>query len=331
MRKLRKLIFLSLTLSLAITVVFTTSYVSTSYAKKINELLVFGDSLSETGNLYFAGLAEGLNFPESPPYDTGRFSNGLVWVEYLALSLNLTPPLPSNVGGTNYSWGGAETGDGISARGTPNIGEQIYTFLFGPDPTSPNYPNENQLIVIWAGSNDFNNSDTIPPDPQNLVDNIIEHIKTLAFISPEEKLQFLVPNLPPLGQTARAQCLGQYDPSIPLILDGLSAEFNFLLFKELKKVKKELKNEYSIKVKIFRLDIYSLTKEILNDPASFGFTNVSDTARIGTDDFGCPLDVTAPNVGVVVNPNEYLFFDDVHPTTTFHKAVADRALELIDD
>jgi len=330
MRKLRKITFLSLVLSLAITLVFTTSYVSTSHAKEIKEILVFGDSLSDTGNLYIAGLANGLNFPESPPYDTGRFSNGLVWVEYLALALNVTPPIPSNVGGTNYSWGGAETGDGISARGTPNIGEQIYTF-FGPDPTNPNIPNENQLIVIWAGSNDFNNSDTLPPDPQSLVDNIIEHIKTLAFSSPEEKLKFLVPNLPPLGQTARAQCLGQYDPAIPLILDGLSAEFNFLLLKELKKVKKELKKEYSIKVKIFRLDIYSLTKEILNDPISFGFTNVTDTARIGIDDLGCPLDVTAPNQGVVVNADEYLFFDDVHPTTTFHEAVADRALELIDN
>jgi len=330
MRELRKIIFLSLTLSLAITLVLTTSYVSTSHAKKIDEILVFGDSLSDTGNLYIAGLANGLNFPESPPYDTGRFSNGLVWVEYLALALNLTPPIPSNVGGTNYSWGGAETGYGISTRGIPNIGEQINIYL-GSNPTNPNVPNENQLIIIWAGSNDFNNSDALPPDPKSLVENITEHIKTLALISPDEKLQFLVPNLPPLGQTARAQCLAQFNPNIPLILDGLSTEFNILLFKELKKLKKELKKQYSIKVKIFRLDIYSLTKEILIDPEYFGFSNIRDTARLGTNNLGCPLDVTAPNEGVVDNADEYLFFDDVHPTSTFHRTVADRALEIIDD
>lgn len=58
---------------------------------------------------------------------------------------------------------------------------------------------------------------------------------------------------------------------------------------------------------------------------------ITDTARLGTDDIlFCPLDVLAPNEGVVENANEYLFFDDVHPTTTFHKAVADRAFEKID-
>ena len=187
-----------------------------------------------------------MTFPESPPYDTGRFSNGLVWVEYLALALKIPLPIPSNVGGTNYSWGGAETGFGLSARNTPNIGEQINIF-FGPNPTNPNIPNENQLIIIWAGSNDFNNSVTLLPDPQILVENITEHIKTLALISPDEKLQFLIPNLPPLGQTARAQCLAQVlDPNIPLILDGLTEEFNILLFKELKQLKKELKKQYSM-------------------------------------------------------------------------------------
>ena len=79
------------------------------------------------------------------------------------------------------------------------------------------------------------------------------------------------------------------------------------------------------------MDIYSLTKEILIDPDSFDFTNIRDTARLGSDAFGCPLDVTADSEGVVENEDEYLFFDDVHPTTTFHKAVADRALELVDD
>lgn len=70
---------------------------------------------------------------------------------------------------------------------------------------------------------------------------------------------------------------------------------------------------------------------MLIDPDYFGFTNISDTARLGTDDFlFCPLDVLAPNEGVVENANEYLFFDDVHPTTTFHKALADRAFEKID-
>lgn len=49
------------------------------------------------------------NVPESPPYFRGRFSNGPVWVEDLAdrLALDLEPSLQ---GGTNFAFGGAETG-----------------------------------------------------------------------------------------------------------------------------------------------------------------------------------------------------------------------------
>ncbi len=44
-------------------------------------LLVFGDSLSDNGN-YFA--LTGGQYPPSPPYYQGRFSNGPVWPEVTA-------------------------------------------------------------------------------------------------------------------------------------------------------------------------------------------------------------------------------------------------------
>lgn len=302
--------------------------ISPLYAKnfeEIQEIVVFGDSLSDTGNLY---VETGGTFPASPPYDAGRFSNGLVWVEYLAMALNLEEvPIPSNWGGTNYAWGGAETGEGLSAHGTPNIGEQINSFL------KHNHPKDNQLFILWAGANDFHSVDenTSFPSPGDIVANIIEHIRTLALASPDETLRFMIPNLPPLGQTARAQCLASYDPDIPWTFDGLSIEFNIILNRELNKLKKELEQFYSIKIIFHKLDMFSLFQEIIIDPAAFGFTNVRDTVRMGTDDLGCPLDVTAPNEGVVDNADEYLFFDDIHPTTVGHKVVAEGALEIIDD
>jgi phospholipase/lecithinase/hemolysin len=63
-------------------------------AEIFTELVVFGDSLSDTGN-------------------AGRFSNGPVWVEHLAKSLGL-PLRPSRAGGTNHAVGGAR------AVGGPN-------------------------------------------------------------------------------------------------------------------------------------------------------------------------------------------------------------------
>src|SRR5262245_37490212 len=54
-------------------------------AVPFREVVVFGDSLSDTGNVFTVTepvLAEAI--PVSPPYFQGRFSNGPVWVERLA-------------------------------------------------------------------------------------------------------------------------------------------------------------------------------------------------------------------------------------------------------
>ena len=55
--------------------VFLVVCVSTAIqaATIFSELVVFGDSLSDTGNLYAASGG----FPPSPPYFDGNFSNGL--------------------------------------------------------------------------------------------------------------------------------------------------------------------------------------------------------------------------------------------------------------
>ena len=49
-------------------------------AAPFNEIVVFGDSLSDNGNLV---LIEGQPVPDPELYWEGRLSNGPVWVEYL--------------------------------------------------------------------------------------------------------------------------------------------------------------------------------------------------------------------------------------------------------
>ena len=39
--------------------------------------------------------------------------------------------------------------------------------------------------------------------------------------------------------------------------------------------------------------------------------------------------MTDPGTAVVPNPDEYLFFDDIHPTTVFHRILAERALAAV--
>jgi len=310
---------------LFVTLACSSVCVSPSFAKCIDEIVVFGDSLSDTGNLYFATTptdanSDSVQMPKSPPYYLGRFSNGLVWVEYLAMAMGLEVPAPSLLGGTNYAWGGAETGNGISIHNTPNIGTQIQSFLVSDS------PKDNQLFILWAGANDIHNHDD--PNPQEIVNNIIEHIRTLALASLDETLKLMIPNLPTLGQTARARCLGS---ETSWIFDGISIEFNIILGKELNKLKKELKAYNSKELILYRLDILSFFQEMFTYPETFGFTNVSETVRMSTDDLGCPLGVTSvpDEEELVDNPDEYILFDDIHPTTAVHKLIAERALEII--
>ena len=50
-------------------------------ATPLNKIVVFGDSLSDNGNLYEYMKHK---LPISPPYFEGRFTNGPVWIENIA-------------------------------------------------------------------------------------------------------------------------------------------------------------------------------------------------------------------------------------------------------
>ncbi|HEY9301471.1 MAG TPA: SGNH/GDSL hydrolase family protein, partial [Phormidium sp.] len=76
--------------------VLTTSIQNTH---PITELYVFGDSLSDAGTVF---RATGGMYPPNPPYFQGRYSNGRVWVEYLALCLHLDFNQTKN-----FAYGGA--------------------------------------------------------------------------------------------------------------------------------------------------------------------------------------------------------------------------------
>jgi len=289
--------------------------VSAVHAGGITEIVVFGDSLSDTGNLY---LASGQKTPPSPPYFWGRFSNGPLWVERLASRLDhVVPPTPSlgfGLSPTNYAWGGAETGPGKTPSGIPNIGMQIGQFL------AANTPTDSQLFVIWGGANDFLHA-TTPPDPADVVANIVDHISTIAAAAPGVELKFLVPNLPPLGLTPAALFMGVYTSSL---LNDRSREFNALLSADLEELAGKLR------ITIMQLDIFSLAQEIRLNPADFGFTHTEGTARIG-DPSGPPPDFTVGDGDVVPDPDEYVFFDDVHPTRAWHQIAGDRAFELVSE
>jgi outer membrane lipase/esterase len=84
-----------------------------------NQIVAFGDSLSDTGNDF---ILSGGTSPATP-YFQERFSNGPIWLDQLAIKLGVAGPGPSLSGGTNYAYGGATAGSLF--QGVPDLGQQV--------------------------------------------------------------------------------------------------------------------------------------------------------------------------------------------------------------
>jgi phospholipase/lecithinase/hemolysin len=246
---------------------------------QITGIVSFGDSLSDVGNAY---LGSGKTQPEPvSAYYQGHFSNGPIWLEYLAKNLGVAAPTPSLAGGTDYAFGGAQTGNGyanLAGFQVPNIGTQIGMYL------AHNTPSPTELYTVWGGANDvlFGSQ----PNPASSVANIGQEITTLAAAGAK---QFLVPNLPPLDKIPDASSLTPaQQQGLALFTQaynqGLQSEATYL--------------EKSLGVQVHILDINSLVNSVLANPSHYGFTDVTDAALLsGSDGKG------------------YLFWDPYHPTT----------------
>jgi phospholipase/lecithinase/hemolysin len=267
-------------------------------ASPFSQLVVFGDSLSDAGNdLALLGIPQ-------PPYVNGQFSNGPVWVDQFATKLGVPIPTASLAGGTNYAYGGAETGNGFSLfqSSIPNMGNQINTYLSG------HTPNASQLFVVFGGHNNFLLGGTDPTVP---VADIVNEITALANAGAKS---FLVSTLMPLGELP-GTVGGQYEG----ILNSLTVEFNTLLTGQLAQLRTTLG------VKIYAFDTYNVVEDMLAHPASYGLTNVTQPAHTG----GNGLDGYGGGGSVVSNPTNYLFWDTVHPTSTAQQYFANAALAAV--
>lgn len=234
-------------------------------ASSFSAVVVYGDSLSDNGNLYAA-----IGYPPSPYYQ-GRFSNGPVAVEQLATAWGV--PL------FDFAYGGATTGIGNYVDGgtqtTPGTlglpGMQVE--LAGSAPLLTPALASGALFVVWGGANDF----FAGGSPATAVANIDSIIATLQADGVQH---ILVPGLPDIGLTP--EFYG--NP----IATAYSVEFNSLLLA-------------SLPSGVGYADTFSLLDQMVSNPGAFGFTDVTDPCLNG--------------ITVCSNPNQYLFWNGVHPTT----------------
>jgi phospholipase/lecithinase/hemolysin len=247
-----------------------------THAAPFSVVAVFGDSLSDNGNLFAAAAQPGA------PYFQGRRSDGPVAVEQLAAALG-TPLL-------DFAWIGATTGIGnIADGGTPtspgafSLPGMQAEFALAQGSLGPYL--STGLFVIWGGPNDFLSPSSLDLTPQAIAARAVGN--ELALVTSLELLgarNILVPGLPDLGLTPFFRSLG---PIAAAQASAITDAFNLAL-------------SSSLPPGVVFYDTATLLRSIVAQPGTYGFTNVTDPCFDG--------------ITVCSDPSQYVFFDSFHPT-----------------
>ncbi|MGI9241154.1 MAG: SGNH/GDSL hydrolase family protein [Verrucomicrobiales bacterium] len=215
-------------------------------------LTVFGDSLSDVGNLDFAsgGVLPG------EAYFSGRFSNGPLYADLLGFGIS-----HSLEGGNNFAIAGATTG--ASVVGFPG---QLDSFSMahpeGADPQG--------LYLVWFGANDvIDGYEGGDPDAAAMEIDVALSIfgQALSDLIELGARNVIVLNLPDLSHTPDA--LEFDDPAAAPLARSLTLQWNAGL--------DEIVSAQD-SPGIVRIDVAALFEQILADPLAYGFTNLQDRA-----------------------------------------------------
>ncbi|MDQ3197895.1 MAG: SGNH/GDSL hydrolase family protein [Verrucomicrobiota bacterium] len=291
------------------------------------QVIVFGDSLSDDGNIRHRLEEEALiSYPGGEfNYSDGRFTNSSdtdpnsgtyagTWHEQLALTfLGLSAATNSLDGGTDYAFGGATTESGtreVTVISNPdpfvggdftvtidNLGKQVDDYL------AANTVDPAALYIVWGGGNDLFDDDSA----ENVTATAQRVAGLVEQLARAGAVYILTPNVPPLGLVPNYKD----DPEQAAALNAASADYRDELNAELDASIATLASE-SISITLYRLDIYGLFYRLAANPEDYGFVNISDSSQ-----------------GESVDPDEYLFWDDIHPTTAGHYQIAVAAFNLL--
>lgn len=283
-------------------------------------IVVFGTSLSDSGNAFELWgatntppdyLLDPLLVP-SAPYARGgqHFSNGPTWVEQFARSIGLAGSVRpafvgSNPDATNYAVGAARARDD---RINVNLPEQASSFL----QQSGGMAAPDALYVIEIGGNDvrdalveYASGRDGGPILRAANESIATSIQTLHGAGART---FLVWRTPNIGRTPALRALDQVNPGAAQLATLVTQAFN----QGLDGIVAQL--EALPGIEIDRLDAYALIEKLVARPADFGLTNVTRACLTPTiAPFSCQT------------PDEFLFWDGIHPTRAVHAITAREA------
>jgi phospholipase/lecithinase/hemolysin len=297
-------------------------------AQAPSHLIVFGDSLSDTGNDLLATGSTPLPLPPPQMYAAGRFSNGPVAFEYLwSLLAGGAPLIPPSLavpalppqGAVSFAFGGSGSGDFSVSSGFQVPGLLTQIAMFGALLQGTPAP-EGALYAIWTGSNDYLTSPGQPRlSPPTVVGNIALGVRMLYDLGARD---ILVLNVPDFGR----------GPLVPeaqrVLLASLSTEHNKLLAKTLKTLERSLPGLTIIEVDVTKVQAavrrtFESTVPLVDVllPVPPGAVPASLCLSVSPE--------TCPAVPTFAPYAEFAFWDSEHPTTAAHERLAEAVLKAV--
>ncbi|MEP1469647.1 MAG: SGNH/GDSL hydrolase family protein [Halieaceae bacterium] len=321
---------------------------------EITRVIVFGDSLSDTGI-----LKRRLRLVPKRPYWLGRFSNGPVWTDYLEASADLAVQ--------NHAVGGAMSSE-LYQFEDEELSKRIFTngqfFVSGSisdqiDAYVDNYLNggtlghaDQTVAILWAGANDyiskeaFSRSITLllgsPASEEgylNAVEQVIESTENqLEKLRTAGMKHMLVMTLPDLGLTPMvlhndsyaALAMGTNDVERRVELSKRLSELTLWHNTALTKMVEKFQAEHP-EIAVMSLNTNELLARV-QDPAiggqELGFELDKQKTPLGEGYSqleiqercysGMSLGLLADEESICKDANRNVFWDLVHPSTYFH-------------
>ena len=281
------------------------------------QVVSFGDSLSDVGT--FAPIASAVG--------GGRFTTnpGQVWTQDVAqyygdalsaaFTIGITHQLSAQ-GGLGYAEGGATVAtpanlndfltDVIGNVEMP-VNQQVSSYL-----SAHNSFNANQLVLVWAGSNDVLRAGALPAAAQTVQTAATALAQIVGQIIQNGATHVVVVNVPNVGLSPEG--IASTDGGANLT--QLSQIFNNSLNSALQAA--------GLQGKVIQIDSYTWENQIIANFQANGFV-VSNTSA-ACDPAKTPHDTAllcSPATYVTANADQtYMFADNLHPTTRLHTLFA---------
>ena len=297
---------------------------------------VFGDSLSDRGNLAETGVLQrgaGLpvtNYP-SPPSNHDSFTNGPVAVQLLAnsLGLNADPSLwvtgfkdvnglfggVSYAPGTNYAVAGATSA--LAAQGGPtqiNLPEQVGTYLGAASGKA----DPNALYVVMIGGNDVRNAALSGSGAAAVTAGVTTEVGEVQALASAGARNILVANVPNVGIIPE---FAQDSPTLAAAATSYSHSYDAQLSASLAAAGLPAGTDLT------QFDLYAYNQEIAANAAALGFTDTTDRCFTSTPLSAATTSQCGPGGQ---NISSFIYWDSIHPTARVQALWAEGMLAALD-